>query len=61
MEWKAIETAPKDREVILAARYEKSGVWDIQIGAWLEYKSRWPYVGQYHPTHWQPLPDPPND
>lgn len=56
--WQPIITAPKDTEILLAGQW-LSGKWDIQMGKFLA--SRWPYVGQGQPTHWQPLPFPPTN
>ena len=58
MEWRAIDTAPKDgSEVILAGKW-LSGKWEVRPGRYLA--TRWPYVGQGQPTHWMPLPTPPS-
>lgn len=56
-EWRPIETAPMDREIILAGRWQ-SGRWDMRVGQWLVVQ-RWPFVGEGQPTHWRPLPSPP--
>jgi Lar family restriction alleviation protein len=59
--WQPIETAPGDGTEIFA--------WDgkgVKV-AWC-YEGRWiyddemesPYLTHWHPTHWQPLPQPPN-
>ena len=60
-EWKPIETAPEDSEILL---------WDgkgIYIGeCWPDCRGddSQPYfivleIGQIFPTHWMPLPEPP--
>lgn len=54
--WQPISTAPKDRVILLAGRF-LSGAWEVISGEWLV--TRWPYVGQGQPSHWQPLPEPP--
>ncbi len=56
-EWQPIETAPKDREIILAGQWLMTGGWEVRSGQWLA--TRWPFVGQGQPTLWQPLPPPP--
>jgi len=54
-EWQPIATAPKDWTNILFFADEDIGIcwWDVDAGAW---KSA--YRDEY-PTHWQPLPEPP--
>jgi hypothetical protein len=59
-EWQPIETAPKDRPIMLAGQwggFGQSGEWDIQIGTWLI--NRFQHVGTDVPTHWMLLPKPP--
>ena len=63
--WRLIETAPKDRAILVA--------WKAKDGAWLIWNGRW--VGELGcwcsahtpaysilgaPTHWMPLPEPPS-
>ena len=58
--WQPIETAPKNRPIVLAGQWDgfgQSGEWDIQIGTWLI--NRFPFIGNNAPTHWMPLPEPP--
>lgn len=61
MEWKPIETAPRDRtSVLLLGRGERhaDGFWEPKAhngtGAWI-----WTYI-YCEPTHWMPLPQRPN-
>jgi hypothetical protein len=64
-EWQSIETAPKDGEHILLFGALKRDV--VTIGFWYEPERNW--YGWYHPragmdgglkpTHWMPLPAPP--
>jgi hypothetical protein len=70
--WQPIETAPKDgRDILVYARYPKYQEWVgkdefdsyIEIACW---NGGWridafapPFGNQ--PTHWMPLPEPPND
>jgi hypothetical protein len=63
-QWMPIETAPKDGTDILVA-YGSSVGW-MNIVKWHEKKSGWRWVCSYthkrlwnNPTHWLPLPQPP--
>jgi hypothetical protein len=57
-EWMPISTAPKDGTVIiLLAGKWLSGEWEVRSGTFLA--TRWPFVGSGMPTHWMPLPPPP--
>ena len=59
--WLPIESAPKDgSEILLVSRKCRiaNGCWmtaNDKVGAWM-----WPYVLQ-EPTHWMPLPQPPQE
>lgn len=59
-EWRPIETAPKDGTHILAAWQCLNKTWDMDVvlhsdGVWCTY-----YLDATHePSHWMPLPDPP--
>jgi hypothetical protein len=55
--WQPIETAPKDGTRILAFIIEPEIVeYEPEYGQWLDYSSE-----VVSPTHWQPLPDAPNN
>lgn len=60
--WQPIETAPKDGSSVLV--YEgfepivTEGWWDAEDEMWRPSGSR-NYPFWHQPTHWQPLPDPP--
>ena len=68
--WQPIETAPRDQALILFGSQRPhdmvfmagpsvfAGYWDIIDGAWCATGSTWagPF---YDPTHWMPLPPPP--
>lgn len=61
LEWQLIETAPKDRDILLAGKYDgigQSGRWDMQVGRFLA--NRFPFVGNKGPTHWAKLPNGPD-
>lgn len=73
MSWQPIDTAPKERDerghrpqVLLIGAYPAglgSTVWsDIRHGWWdepCEKWERWPHW--FPPSHWMPLPTPPED
>lgn len=61
MDWQPIETAPRDgTQILIVSRYRQLG---IMIGRWAERNGRWAFaevVGRnVDPTHWMPLPPPP--
>ncbi len=68
MKWQPIETAPKDGTVVILADDSSvypQGWWRMRKG-WVfldtnvegpDYTNGW--VKGYGPTHWMPLPDPP--
>jgi hypothetical protein len=63
MTWQPIETAPKDKDILLYCPEYKG----IYIGqSWTAYDEEENYtyfwvsqIGEVYPTHWQPLPEPP--
>lgn len=60
-EWQPIETAPKDgREILLFARGNRDF---IGVGQWakgnLPETYGWFWSFAIRPTHWMPLPEPP--
>lgn len=65
MEWQLIETAPKDPKIwVLTFDPTAPSEERIRIDCW-DYIGRdkygWPVYGwDGSPTHWMPLPDPPN-
>jgi hypothetical protein len=69
MEWQPIETAPKDGTRILAYWpdiYANSSAVQCETwwGPWGNSKSTWQTVWEWAdgpncPTHWMPLPEPP--
>lgn len=68
-EWQTIETAPKMRTILLwAATHIEDGViknWKMDTGFWFTGHEAWSWEGRIlaeydvQPTHWQPLPEPP--
>lgn len=70
MEWKPIETAPKVRgeKILTWGRIPES--WGYTTEEWLISVSQWcgngwasqagsPFGNSFQPTHWMPLPAPP--
>jgi hypothetical protein len=64
--WQPIETAPKDSKILLWGRYWNNtdvfqhpmvGMWNTNYQRWECNFNCWFGV---HPTHWMPLPPPPN-
>jgi hypothetical protein len=67
-EWQQIETAPKDGTAFLAywlRRYPDGTRYEAitpYVVAFYERGRFWPYyLEDDQPTHWMPLPEPPND
>ena len=66
MEWRPIETAPKDGKPILAC-VSSMNVYLVSTVGWNEILRCWilcerePYEehAEWWPTHWMPLPEPP--
>lgn len=70
-DWMPIETAPKDGTTVLVARHVGNGwgwvigvaEWSIagDIAGWISRGLLHPpgELGLAHPTHWMPLPEPP--
>lgn len=64
MKWMPIETAPKDATHILA--YADGAITTVY---WFDLGSSWElvkcgagaYEGEFEPTHWMQLPEPPQD
>ena len=59
MEWKPIETAPKDgSQVPVWNQYNPNGEWPF-MGVWDGHAWRIHIDGQIiYPTHWLPIPEP---
>ena len=60
MTWQPIETAPKDGAIVLVfiGGIMGTGFWDDEVDDWelCGY-----LIGSAKPTHWMPLPDPPEE
>lgn len=59
MEWQPIETAPKETDVLCFignGRFIVAGKFNR---GWLVYDD--PFGDPYYPSHWMPLPEPPQD
>jgi len=57
LEWRPIETAPVSREGILIVGGRRFGKYPALMGG----DETWWREGPDSATHWQPLPEPPND
>lgn len=65
--WQPIETAPRDGSEILVGDFKETDVEDHCYGVvfWREGKwtdglgPAWAWSGEFYPTHWMPLPSPP--
>lgn len=63
-EWQPIETAPPyGAQVLLIGKYPTGNGWSDVYHGWRNAGGsnwdRWPH--NFKPTHWMPLPEPPND
>lgn len=59
-DWQPIETASKDGVTIVL--YGAKGRYKIVIGKWVANWNQWqsqPGAWPVYPTHWMPLPEPP--
>ena len=59
-DWQPIETAPKDGTKILAWEFDDYTIawWGVSTGGWYGWMFSDDWIRCY-PTHWQPLPAPP--
>jgi len=55
--WQPIETAPKDHELLLGDHVNGAYIGFYYNGKWRDIQLEF----TLHPTHWMPLPDPPED
>lgn len=65
--WQPIETAPKMRTILLFAVTDtETGNWKMATGFWHTGWNEWEWDGRIlkgydtKPTHWSPLPPPPD-
>lgn len=61
-EWQPIATAPKDGTFCIIMYYDSCSELDV-LGSWyIKEDDRWANWDSFwpHPTHWMPLPNPPN-
>lgn len=59
-DWQPIETAPKDgTSLLIAGRFGWRGDWNVKIGHWRENYG-FMYGLSFVPSHWMPLPPPPD-
>lgn len=65
MKWQPIETAPKDETRIILGRWsEWLGSMEAWDGRWSSWGDVWTHKGRTNemsPTHWMPLPEPPQE
>jgi len=64
--WQPIETAPKDTFLLLLYNKQEgvcAGYWDIceKPPTWIQVETRGITSAYMKPTHWMPLPEPPDD
>lgn len=61
MEWKAMDTAPKDVSVLVfvPGRGVMLGYQHMYTSAGYQWTSNWTPIDGATPTHWMPLPEPP--
>ena len=67
MGWRPIETAPKKKAVMVkfedtqgSRDFESTCIWDKAGDEWVDVEERRGFQFRYVPTHWMPLPEPPN-
>ena len=59
--WRDIESAPKDRKVLVLGKM-KDGTDYQEVSKYFHVQNCWPVIfmeGYLAPTHWMPLPEPP--
>lgn len=61
-EWRTIESAPKEGQNILLYCPLPGSEFQV-VGLWVEgcWATSYEWEDVYEPTHWMPLPSPPNE
>jgi hypothetical protein len=60
-EWRSIRTAPEDQLILLYEYGDMyAGKWESIGGYWSSFCGQ-PVIAEPEPSHWMPLPDPPED
>ena len=63
MQWQPIETAPRDKTMVALLHVGAKGYWRYGVG-WFMPQAGWQgWNSEDHkfPTHWMPLPEPPEE
>lgn len=58
-QWQPIETAPKDGTEILVCNHATLDIWFYHVASWMDGLEWWNGDARVNPTHWMPLPQPP--
>lgn len=62
-DWQPIEAAPDDgHEILMCCKPNDHTPWRFGIGSFIEWqgdKMLWDWPWGYRPTHWMPIPRPP--
>ena len=57
--WRSMESAPRDQsDILLVGSCIEVGFWGANCRTWVDFYG---YPIEPVPTHWQPLPDPPEE
>jgi hypothetical protein len=59
-EWRPIASAPDDEDVLMAVKPNAQIKWKIGIGRFGAHRILFDFPWIWPPTHWQPLPPPPD-
>ncbi len=64
MTWKQIDTAPKDGTEVIGFCVYMDGTLGFAVVKYVDTEEGGEYTDSeycFHPTHWMPLPEPPED